>query len=298
MTSQLSPLNSVERESLAHLETHVRSLASDARGRNYHLGNTLIPSKNYITKQFQTAGYEVLFQEYLYDNITYANIEVELLGTKYPDEIIVIGAHYDSVIYSPGANDNASGVAAVLEIARLLNRQSLSRTVRLVAFVNEEPPFFQTEAMGSLVYAKRSAARKENIVAMFTPETIGYFSDEPGSQTYPPLLDNFYPDKGNYIALVSNLSSRQLLQAAVRIFREQATLPAESVALPIWVPGVAWSDQWSFWQYGYPGIMITDTAPYHYPYYHTPEDTPDKIDYDRMTRVVIGLYKMIERLSV
>ncbi|NJO18126.1 MAG: M20/M25/M40 family metallo-hydrolase [Thioploca sp.] len=296
MVTQLLPLSLAEQESLAYLEVHVKSLASDARGRNHYLGNTLIPSRNYITEQFQVAGYDVLFQEYSYDNITYANIEVELLGNEYPDEIIVIGAHYDSVLYSPGANDNASGVAAVLEIARLLNRQALSRTVRLIAFVNEEPPFFQTEAMGSLVYAKRSAVKKENIVAMFTLETIGYFSDEPGSQTYPPVVSYFYPDSGNFIAFVSNLNSRQLLQESVQIFQEQATIPAEAAALPAFIPGVGWSDQWSFWQYGYPGIMITDTAIYRYPYYHTPQDTPDKIDYERMARVVIGVHKMIEKL--
>lgn len=296
MVTQRLPLNPTEQESLAHLEFHIKSLASDARGRNHYLGNTLIPARTYITEQFQAAGYEVLFQEYSFANITYANIEVELLGNEHPDEIIVIGAHYDSVIHSPGANDNASGVAAVLEIARLLKRQPLSRTVRLVAFVNEEPPFFQTEAMGSFVYAKRSAASKENIVAMFTLETIGYFSDEPGSQTYPPLVSYFYPDSGNFIAFVSNLNSRQLLQQSIRIFKEQATIPAESAALPAVIPGVDWSDQWSFWQCGYPGIMITDTALYRYPYYHTPQDTPDKIDYENMTRVVIGVHKMIERL--
>lgn len=296
MATQRLSLNSTEQESLVQLEFHIKSLASDARGRNHHSGNTLIPAKTYITEQFQSAGYEVLFQEYLFANITYANIEVELLGNEHPDEIIVIGAHYDSVIHSPGANDNASGVAAVLEIARLLKRQPLSRTVRLVAFVNEEPPFFQTEAMGSFVYAKRSATRKENIVAMFTLETIGYFSDEPGSQTYPPLVSHFYPDSGNFIAFVSNLSSHQLLQQSIRIFKEQATIPAEAAALPAVIPGVDWSDQWSFWQCGYPGIMITDTAIYRYPYYHTPEDTPDKIDYENMTRVVIGVHKMIERL--
>jgi Zn-dependent M28 family amino/carboxypeptidase len=298
MTTQLLPLNPAEQESLAHLEAHINSLASDARGRNHHLGNTLAPSRSYIAEQFQAAGYKVLFQEYSFANITYANIEVELLGNEHHDEIIVIGAHYDSVIHSPGANDNASGVAAVLEIARLLNRRPLSRTVRLVAFVNEEPPFFQTDAMGSFVYAKRSAARKDNIVAMFTLETIGYFSEEPGSQTYPPLMSHLYPDRGNFIAFVSNLDSRQLLQESIRLFKEQATIPVESAALPTFIPGVDWSDQWSFWQCGYPGIMITDTAIYRYPYYHTPQDTPDKIDYEKMTQVVIGVHKMIKGLSI
>jgi hypothetical protein len=286
------PLNPVERKLFNNLKSHVALLATDLR---HHLN--LEPSKNHIIEQFRSYGYQVSLQEYQLLDKTYANIEVELLGKDKPEEIIIIGAHYDAVAGSPGANDNASGVAGILEIARLLSGQALSRTIRIVAFVNEEPPFFQTEAMGSLVYANRSAERGENIVGVIVLETIGYFRDEPGSQHYPPLINLFYPDKGNFIAFISNLSSRRLLRDAINIFRQHATIPSQGAALPAWIPGVDWSDHWSFWKNGYPAIMITDTAPYRYPYYHTAQDTPDKIDYEKITRVVLAVQKMVEALA-
>ncbi len=295
--NELSPLTHTEQKLLTRLKSHIEYLSRDPRGRNHYLGNTLIPSRNYLIEQFQASGYPVSLQEYQVSNMTYANIELELMGKEQPNDIIVIGAHYDSVINSPGANDNASGVAGVLEIANFLQEQSLSRTIKLVAFVNEEPPFFQTEGMGSLVYAKQAAAKQENIVAMFTLETIGYFCDEPGSQQYPPFISHFYPNTGNFIALVSNLQSLHLLRKSIDLFRKYATIPAQGAALPAFIPGIGWSDHWSFWQQGYPAIMITDTAFYRYPYYHTSEDTPDKINYEQMTRVVMGVSKMIEILA-
>ncbi|OQY44072.1 MAG: hypothetical protein B6247_30735 [Candidatus Parabeggiatoa sp. nov. 2] len=309
------PLNPVERELFDNLKSHVAFLASDLRGRNQNDNNSLTPSKNYIIDQFRAYGYQVSLQEYQafvemyshlgakllaqYKNLdeTYANIEVELLGKDKPEEIIIVGAHYDSVAGSPGANDNASGVAGVLEIARLLHEQKLSRTVRFVAFVNEEPPFFQTEAMGSFVYAKRSATKAENIVGMIALETIGYFRDEPGSQQYPPPFSFFYPDKGNFIGFVGNLWSRRLLRQAIDIFRKISKIPSEGAAVPAFIPGVSWSDHGSFWKNDYPAIMITDTAPYRYPYYHTAQDTPDQIDYKKMTRVVMGVQKVVEVLA-
>ena len=181
-----SPLNPIEKELLENLKSHITHLAKEPQGRNIFIANTLSPSMFYIIEQFRSYGYQTALQEYEVDGKTFANIEVELLGQDKPEEILLIGAHYDSISGSPGANDNASGVAGTLEIARLFHGQSLSRTLRLVTFVNEEPPFFQTEAMGSLVYANRAAAKNEKIVGMITLETIGYFSEEPGSQQYPP----------------------------------------------------------------------------------------------------------------
>jgi len=289
------PLNPDEREVLDNLKTHIAFLANDLGGRNQD--NSLTTSKNHIIELFRSYGYQVSLQKYQVLDQTYTNIEVELRGQKKPEEIIIIGAHYDSVVGSPGANDNGSGVAGTLEIARRLSGQALSRTIRFVAFVNEEPPFFKTEAMGSLVYANRSAEKGEKIVGMMTLETIGYFREEPGSQHYPALINFFYPDKGNFIAFVGNLSSRRLLREAIDIFRKHATIPSEGAVLPAWIQGVDWSDHWSFWENGYPAIMITDTAPYRYPYYHTAQDTPDKIDYKKMTRVVLSVQKMLEVLA-
>jgi hypothetical protein len=309
------PLTPVERKIFNNLESHVAFLAGgDVQGRNHYQDNSLAPSKNYIIKQFRSYGYQVSLQEYqpfteIYSHIdaqltesknldeTYVNIEVEILGKNKPEEIIIIGAHYDSIVGSPGANDNASGVAGVLEIARLFYGQTLSRTIRFVAFVNEEPPFFQTKAMGSLVYANRSALKKEKIVGMITLETIGYFSDEPGSQQYPPPFSLFYPDKGNFIGFVGNFWSRQLMREAIDTFRQHATIPSEGGALPAFIPGVGWSDHWAFWKNDYPAIMITDTAPYRYSHYHTAQDTPDKIDYDKMTRIIQGVQKIVEALA-
>jgi Zn-dependent M28 family amino/carboxypeptidase len=168
----------------------------------------------------------------------------------------------------------------------------------LVAFVNEEPPYFLSGEMGSLVYAGRCKERGDKIAAMISLETIGYFSDAPHSQTYPsPGLGIFYPKVGNFIGFVSNVQSRTLLRRVVALFRKHAKIPSEGAALPAFIPGVSWSDQWSFWRNGYPGIMITDTAPFRYPYYHSSSDTPDKLDYDRFTLVVSGMEKVIEGLD-
>jgi hypothetical protein len=219
-------------------------------------------------------------------------------GGSPPRSIIVIGAHYDSVFGSPGANDNGTGVAATLALARRFATRKTEHTLRFLAFVNEEPPYFLSGEMGSLIYARRCKERGDKISAMISLETIGYFSDAPGSQTYPsPGLGLFYPKVGNFIGFVSNVRSRALLRRVIALFRKHAKIPSEGAALPSFVPGVSWSDQWSFWQQGYPAIMITDTAPFRYPYYHSSNDTPDKLDYDRFALVVSGMEKVIAELD-
>jgi hypothetical protein len=242
-------------------------------------------------------GYQVAGQRFMVDGKQVRNIEVEVPGGNRSAEIIIVGAHYDSLVGAVGANDNGSGVAAVLELARLMKNTQPARTLRFVAFVNEEAPLYRTDEMGSLVYARRSRKRQENVVAMLSLETIGYYSDRPGSQRYPFPLSFFYPSTGNFIAFVSNLSSRGLLHEAIASFRRQAAFPSEGVAAPAIIPGVDWSDHWSFWQEGYPALMITDTAPYRYPHYHTAEDTPDKVNYEALARVVKGLEGMLRDLA-
>jgi len=187
-------------------------------------------------------------------------------------------------------------VAAVIELARLIAAEKPARTLRLVAFVNEEPPFYHSDAMGSRHYARRSKERGENILAMLSLETIGYYSDWPGSQRYPFPLGFFYPSTGNFIAFVSNLSSRVLLHEAIASFRRHAGIPSEGVAAPAFIPGVDWSDHWSFWREDWAALMVTDTAPYRYPHYHSAQDTPDKVDYERLARVVTGLHGMLREL--
>jgi Zn-dependent M28 family amino/carboxypeptidase len=255
----------------------------------------------YIERVFEDLKLSTGSQPYtLQGGKSVRNIDAEMPGARGTDEILIVGAHYDSVFMEagcPGANDNASGVAATLEIARLLRPMSLRRSVRYVAFVNEEPPFFQTDTMGSLVYARRCRERGEKIIGMITPETIGYYSDQPGSQMFPMPLKFIYPNTGNFIAFVGNGGSRKLVSDVTRSFRATTKFPAVGFAAPKWVTKAGWSDHWSFWQCGYPGLMATDTAPLRYPHYHTPQDTPEKIDYDRMARVVAGLARVVQELA-
>lgn len=172
-----------------------------------------------------------------------------------------------------------------------------ARSIRWVAFVNEEPPYFQTSNMGSVVYARQLHKAKEDVVAAVSLETIGMYSDEDGSQHYPVGFSLLYPSKGNFIGFVGNIGSRRLVREAIRSFREGSALPPEGIAAPEWIAGIGWSDQWSFWQEGYPGVMVTDTAPFRNPNYHLQSDKPDTLDYDRMARVVQGLTKVIAKLG-
>jgi len=293
----LKPLTEEETDLRDTLHGHVVRLGREIGERHIWLPAKLEAAAAFIESEFASYGYGVSNQVYAADRVAVRNIEVELPGSKCPDEIVVIGAHYDSVSGSPGANDNGSGVAALLELARALAGEQLGRTVRFVAFVNEEPPFFMTKQMGSRVYSARCAERGERIVAMISLETIGFYSDEPGSQAYPPLFNLLYPSTGNFVGFVGNLSSRSLVRRMVGLFRESASFPSEGCAAPGWVTGVGWSDHWSFWKEGYPAIMVTDTAPFRYRHYHSTEDTPDKIDYDRMARVVAGLTEPIRKLA-
>jgi len=151
--------------------------------------------------------------------------------------------------------------------------------------------------MGSLVYSNQAKKQNEQIMAMFSLETIGYYSDKEGSQRYPFPLGLFYPDKGNFIGFVSNFSSKSLLKRSISLFRQFGEFPSEGVIAPSWLPGVDWSDHWAFWENGYPGVMITDTALYRYPHYHSLYDVPENIDYDRLTRVVLGLAEVVKRLA-
>jgi len=275
----------------------VQTLGGDIGERNVGYPEKLEAAAKYVEESFAKLGYPSARQEYDASGVRVANIDVNVPGTTHADEIIVVGAHYDSVRGAPGANDNASGVAATLEIARMLKDAKLSRTIRYVAFVNEEPPFFQTDQMGSVVYAKRCKERGEKIVAMLTPETIGCYSDEPGSQQYPSVMGWFYPKVGNFIIFVGESESGKLVAHCVELFRKHAQFPSEGGAAPKSIEGVGWSDHWSFSRMGYPALMITDTAPFRYKYYHTASDTPDKCDYDRMARVVEGVARVVEELA-
>lgn len=302
----LPPITAQQLSLAERLESHVVKLAGDIGERNFttrHIGN-LNAAADWLGSELAAMGYDVSRQaytvsvrQYLVENALCHNIIAERPGTDLADEIVIIGAHYDSFLGSPGANDNASGVAATLELARHFKDAQPRRTLRFICFTNEEPPMFQTEQMGSLVYARAARERGENIVGMISLETIGYYCDEPDSQQYPPPVGAFYPDRGDFIGFVSNIRSRRLLRDVVGIFRENAAFPSEGGALFGGIPGVGWSDHWAFWQEGYAGLMVTDTAPFRYPHYHLATDTPDKLDYERMARVVEGLQPVVEALS-
>ncbi len=296
-SSTVPPLSSQEQLIQDNLKRHVGMLAGQIGERNVWHPEALAAAALYIRQTLEDLGYEVHVQSFESRDLTLQNLEVELLGDSASQEIIILGAHYDSISGTPGANDNASGVAAMLEIARLLAGNSYSHTVRLVAFANEEPPFFYSDEMGSRVYVARSRQRGEQVKAMLALETIGYYSVQSDSQNYPMPFSLFYPDTGNFIGFVGNLSSRRLVRQAVGAFRSSTAFPSEGVAAPGWMMGVHWSDHWSFWQAGYPAIMITDTALFRYPHYHAATDTPEKIDYESLARVTQGLADVVSKLA-
>jgi Peptidase family M28 len=292
----LAPLTAAQGVLRDGLRRHVEKLAGEIGERNVFKEKELAAAADYIEGIFTNAGFKVTRQNYEVYRETCHNLVAELGGQRNRNEIVVAGAHYDSVAGCPGANDNGSGVAALLELARAWSGRPCARTLRFVAFANEEPPFFQTEEMGSLVYAKQCRQRGDNIIAMLSLETIGYYSSQKGSQKYPAPMGLFYPSRGDFVAFVGNTANVRLVRRCIELFRHEAAFPSEGAGLPGRLPGVDWSDHWSFWQVGYPGIMVTDTAVFRYPYYHRAEDTPDKLDYDRLARVVDGLEKVIEAL--
>jgi Zn-dependent M28 family amino/carboxypeptidase len=273
----------------------VWALSQDIGERNLDRPEALEHAARYVERTLREAGYGPVPQPYQVAGQTVRNIEAVLPGET--PESVLVGAHYDTAWGTPGANDNATGVAALLEIARNLAGRRFPRTVRFVAFVNEEPPYFQTPAMGSRVYAQRARERREPIAAMFSLETIGYYADEPGSQRYPFPLQFFYPDKGNFLAFVGNLASRALVAEAAAHFRRATDFPVERAVLPAWFPAVDLSDHGSFWEQGFPAVLVTDTAMFRYPWYHSPGDTPDRLHFSRLAAVVSGLTAVVAGIA-
>ena len=226
-----------------------------------------------------------------------ANLVVEFPGTARRKEIVLVGAHYDTVPGSPGADDNASGVGALLELARRFHAGGrFERTLRLVAFVNEENPYSRTEASGSVIHARNARRHGDRIVAMISVESIGCYRTARGTQRYPFPLARYYPGRGDFVAFVGNLRSHRLLRRAAAAFRAGTAFPCFGGALPGRLPGVGWSDHWSFWREGYPAIMLTDTVPFRNPDYHGAGDLPATLDYERTARVTMGLARTVEAL--
>ncbi len=272
----------------ANLRAHVRTLSEELVPRSWRHRTNLKKAADYIAASLQASGGHIEMQSYEAPGGTYTNI----LAAFGPDREpwIVVGAHYDVAGDGPGADDNASAVAGLLELGRLLGAHTLSRRVLLAAYSLEEPPFFATPYMGSNIHAQSLKKAGHQIELMICLEMIGYFSDEPGSQSFPlPLLRLFYPSTGNYIMVVDRLASNHGPRIRDGMRRAEA-LPVYSINAPSFLWGIGLSDHRSFWEAGFDAVMITDTAFYRNRAYHTAEDTADRLDYTHMARVVDALF--------
>jgi hypothetical protein len=302
-SGSLPPLTAAQQSLSTELSRDVHELAGPLLGRNQFHVSKLRDCEAFLGQELTRAGLHVTRHPYTSMDVEVANLHAEVTGTTNPEEILIFGAHYDAVELRngpcPAANDNGSGVATVLALARRLASCKPKRTIRFALWVNEEPPFFYTHLMGSVVDADRSQELKEKVVGVLTPETLGHYSDEKGSQSYPVpgLFKIWYPSRGDFVAFVGMDNAGPLIRDCVRTFRTNAKFPSIGAGLPGIIPMVGASDHWSYWRCGYPALMITDTAPFRYKYYHTPEDTPDKMDFTRFARVVDGLEHVVRELA-
>ncbi len=289
----LPPLTSAQSRLTETLKVDVTAIAS--RPHNVQYPGALEAVAQHIEQELEAVGYAVQRHPYEASGRPVRNIEVVIQPTSTNVKTLIVGAHYDSAGDAPGANDNGSGAAALLALARRMTdlRGRAAIRIRLVFFVNEEPPFFQTPKMGSAVYAKRLRQSGEDVLGMISLETLGYYSDQAGSQHYPFPLGLRYPGTGNFVAFVGMLPSRSFVRQTVEAFRKEARFPSVGGVAPGALQGIGWSDHWSFANEGFPALMVTDTAPFRYPYYHTTRDTPDKVNYQRLARVVSGLEAVI-----
>lgn len=292
------PAPTRDEQSLAErLKRHVVAIAS--RPHNVAHYAELERSARYIEGELAALGYAPQAQVFETDGRPVRNIEAVLSppGADGNTPSLIVGAHYDSAGIAPGANDNASGTAAVLELARLLKDSDLKgKRLRLVLFVNEEPPYDRTPQMGSWRYARLLKERGERVMGMISLETLGCFSDADGSQKYPAPFGLVFPAKGNFVALVALPGSRAFLHRVVDAFRRHTALPTIGGTAPDQIAGIGWSDHWSFSAEGYPAMMITDTALFRYPHYHKATDTPEKVDYEKLARITLGLEQTLREL--
>lgn len=277
----------------------VEVLANEYPSRNGQFPALLNGAADFIEREFRALGYAVESQPYDCEGMTVRNLVVEKKGSKPDQSSIILGAHYDTVIGTPGADDNASGIAGLLELARLLKDQPLQHTVRFVAFPHEEPPYFYTSLMGSQQYVKGLKQKGENVLAMLALEMLGYAGENYG-QLYPApfmRLLGRYPRYGNYIALVGNLRSLGLMSIVRKTMRDQQTIGVESLSAPGFIPPLFLSDHSSFWKAGFPALMVTDTAFLRNPHYHIESDTPDTLNYEFLATVVSAVYAAVKSLD-
>ena len=277
------------------LYQHVKALSVDHAPRDYSHPENLNASAEYIKDQFEKMGLEVIEQKFKVEHEEYKNL-ITSFGPKNGTKI-VIGAHYDVAGLFPGADDNASGIAGLIELARLLKNETLKKNVTLVAFTLEEPPYFATGDMGSYVHAEKEREADSDIELMISLEMIGYFSDEKNSQKFPSkILKLFYPNKGNFVVVVDQLFSGWARKIKMAMSK-QTTLPVYSINAPAMIPGIDFSDHRNYWAHGYAAVMITDTSFYRNLAYHTEEDTIDRLDFKKMGHVIEGVYSFIVEIA-
>ncbi|NIO80035.1 MAG: M28 family peptidase [Candidatus Aminicenantes bacterium] len=278
-----------------HLYNHVHYLTEQIGSRSVYEYEKINAAKNYLETVLKDLGFDYTLQNYQYQGNTFSNIIVTIPGQKAPEKIFIIGAHYDTVFNTPGADDNASAVAVLLELCRLLMGYQPAKTLKLIFFVLEEPPAFQSKYMGSYVYAKTAKAKKEDIFGMISLEMLGYYHDTKGAQTFPlPLMGFFYSNVPNFIGVVGNLKSRRLVKQVADSIKKGSSILVEYLAAVRLVPGIDLSDHAPFWRMGYPAVMITDTAFYRNPNYHTVTDTIDTLDFKKMAELLKGIVQVVK----
>jgi Zn-dependent M28 family amino/carboxypeptidase len=280
------------------LYQHVQVLSVDIGDRSLSYHTHLEQAAEYIKEYMKVSGYKTENQIYQMNHRDYRNVIAIKPGKRKPQEVIVIGAHYDTVLGTPGADDNASGVAGLLELARLCQDRDFNHTLKFVAFTLEEPPVFRSKHMGSRVYARRAREAGENITTMLCLESIGYYTDEEKSQSFPlPLMGYFYPNQGNFVVVIGNFTSNRLVRRVAKGINAGCSIPVETFIGPSIVPGVDFSDHASFWKYDYPAVMITDSAFCRNPHYHLASDTIDTLDFDSLAEVLKGVLHTIKALD-
>jgi Zn-dependent M28 family amino/carboxypeptidase len=288
----------------SRLEADVRKLSVDFYPRSFDRPAQLERSAAYVSEQFRASGARVTIENVVVEGEVFKNV-VARFGPA-DGSLLVVGAHYDShgdaasakaspASHTPGADDNASGVAGLLELARLLGRERQTRAIELVAYTLEEPPHFRTPHMGSVWHAKALRAAGRDVELMLALEMIGYFDDRPGSQAYPvSVMKTGYPDRGNFIALIGKFGDFGAARRIKAAMAGATDLPVYSLNAPAIVQGVDFSDHRSYWAEGFPAMMVTDTAFMRNPNYHRAGDTPEKLDYRRMAKVVQAVYAVTQ----
>ena len=277
----------------SRLEAHVKRLSVDFHPRRHDRMDNLERTAQYIADELNATGAAVSTQEIVVAGRKYRNVIARFGPPAGP--LLVIGAHYDSYNTTPGADDNASGVAGLIELARLLGQSAQMRSIELVAYAFEENPRSSNADMGSAWHVQALLAAKRDVTLMLSLEMIGYFTDAPKSQRFPaPGLSMLYPDRGNFIALVGKLSDYGLMRRVKSAMSGATSLPVHSINSPRRVPGIENSDHVNFWDAGYPAMMVTDTAYLRNPNYHGLNDTWQTLDYRRMAQVVQAVYAVTQ----